>query len=206
MVVALEPLHKIAGLKRVVVATYQAVSGAGSEAIEELYNQSRAFLEGKTITKKMIPHKGAAKQHQIAFNLVPQLDVFLADGYCKEERKMIDETRKIMNLPELKITATTVRVPVANGHSEAINVEFHNSITPEAAREALAKAPGVVVIDDPSALEYPMPLDCDGSDQVFVGRIRPDDSVENGLNLWVVADNIRKGAATNSIQIAQLLL
>lgn len=209
MVVALAPLHRLAGLKRVVVATYQAVSGAGSEAIDELYNQCRAFLEGHRccdVAREMIPYKKAARHHQIAFNLVPQLDVFVEDGYCKEEAKMINETRKIMGINDLKITATTVRVPVANSHSEAVNVEFHAAISAAEAKKVLSRAPGVVVVDDPSCFDYPMPLDCDGRDEVFVGRIRPDCSVEHGLNLWVVADNIRKGAATNSVQIAELLL
>ncbi|HOB86773.1 MAG TPA: aspartate-semialdehyde dehydrogenase [Bacillota bacterium] len=206
MVVALQPLHRAAGLKRVVAATYQAVSGAGREAVEELFNQCRAVLEGREATCEYIPHKGAARHYQLAFNLVPQLDVFVEDDYTKEEMKMVYETRKIMGIPDLAITATTVRVPVANGHSEVLNIEFQNPITPQEAREVLEKAPGVVVRDDPAQLIYPMPLDADGRDEVYVGRIRRDRSVPYGLNLWVVADNIRKGAATNSIQIAELLL
>ena len=206
MVVALQPLHRAAGLKRVVAATYQAVSGAGREAVEELFNQCRAVLEGREATCEDIPHKGAARHYQLAFNLVPQLDVFVEDDYTKEEMKMVYETRKIMGIPDLAITATTVRVPVANGHSEVLNIEFQNPITPQEAREVLEKAPGVVVRDDPAQLIYPMPLDADGRDEVYVGRIRRDRSVPYGLNLWVVADNIRKGAATNSIQIAELLL
>lgn len=207
MVVALQPLQKTAGLKRVVCATYQAVSGAGKEAVEELLEQCRAYLEGEEIAAaQRIPHKGAVRCYQLAFNLVPQIDVFVDDGYCKEELKMIRETRKIMNLPDLPVTATTVRVPVVNGHSLAVNVELKSALTPEEARKLFEKAPGIEVIDNPSRLEYPMPLDASGKDAVYVGRIRPDRSVPHGLNLWVVSDNIRKGAATNSIQIAELLL
>ncbi len=206
MVVALKPLQAAAPLKRVVAATYQAVSGAGREAVDELYDQSRAYLEGKPIRAERIPHAGAKKTYQIAFNLVPQLDVFTEDAYSKEEIKMIQETRKIMSLPKLPVTATTVRVPVANGHSIALNVEFEKELKAAEARSLLEKASGVIVLDNPEQLEYPTPLLADGADEVFVGRIRKDHSVKHGLNLWVVADNIRKGAATNSIQIAELLL
>lgn len=206
MVVALQPLHEVAPMKRVVAATYQAVSGAGKEAVEELQEQSRSSLDGKTVKTDRIPHVGALRTYQIAFNLVPQLDVFTADGYSKEEVKMMRETRKIMSLPELPVTATTVRVPVINGHSIALNVEMENSLSADEARDILSKSAGVTVIDNPALLEYPTPLDADGYDDVFVGRIRADHSVVHGLNLWVVSDNIRKGAATNSIQIAELLL
>lgn len=204
-VVALQPLHASAGLKRVVAATYQAVSGAGKEAVEELAEQSRACLAGEAIVAARIPTRDSTRHYRIAFNLVPQLDVFVEDGYCKEEMKMIRETRKIMGLPGLAVTATTVRVPVINGHSIALNLEFNSPLPAEEARELLGRAPGVTVVDDPARLLYPMPADADGRDDVFVGRIRPDRSVAHGLNLWVVADNIRKGAATNSIQIAELL-
>ncbi|MEW5785198.1 MAG: aspartate-semialdehyde dehydrogenase [Bacillota bacterium] len=206
MVAALYPLHKAAGLKRVVAATYQAVSGAGKEAVEELTEQCRAHLAGGKAPALRIPHQGAARGYQIAFNLVPQLDVFVEDGYCKEELKMVRESRKIMGLPGLAITATTVRVPVVNGHSIALNVEFERPLSAPEAKALLADAPGVAVLDDPDRLLYPTPLEASGRDEVFVGRIRPDHSVPYGLNLWVVADNIRKGAATNSIQIAELLL
>lgn len=206
MVVALKPLHDRSVLKRVVAATYQAVSGAGKEAVEELQEQSRSSLDGKTVKTDRIPHVGALRTYQIAFNLVPQLDVFTDDGYSKEEVKMMRETRKIMSLPELPVTATTVRVPVINGHSIALNVEMENSLSADEARDILSKSAGVTVIDNPALLEYPTPLDADGYDDVFVGRIRTDHSVVHGLNLWVVSDNIRKGAATNSIQIAELLL
>ncbi len=206
MVVVLYPLHKSAPIKRVVAATYQAVSGAGKEAVDELKEQCRDCLDNNQVSAQYIPHKGAQHNYQIAFNLVPQLDLFTEDGYCKEEVKMINESKKIMNLPGLAITATTVRVPVINAHSIALNVEFEKSITAEDARQVLSKSPGVLVIDQPERLEYPMPLKASGSDAVYAGRIRPDYSIENGLNLWVVSDNIRKGAATNSIQIAELLL
>ncbi len=206
MVVILQPLHKAAPLKRVVAATYQAVSGAGKEAVDELKEQCRNHLDGKRVSAQYIPQKGARRNYQIAFNMVPQLDIFVDEGYCKEEVKMIQESRKIMDLPGLPITATTVRVPVLNAHSIALNVEFEESITADEARQLLEMSPGVLVKDNPEQLEYPMPLDASGSDAVYAGRIRPDYSVKHGLNLWVVSDNIRKGAATNSIQIAELLL
>ncbi len=206
MVVALKPLHQEAGIERVVVSTYQAVSGSGKEAMDELETQSRAYLDGKEIKAEYIPHKGAARNYQIAFNLVPQLDAFGEEGYSKEELKMIKETRKIMGLPDMRITATTVRAPIFNGHSESVNVEFARDISPERAREILEEFPGIVVQDDPANLIYPMPIDADGRNEVFVGRIRRDFSVERGLSMWVVSDNLRKGAATNSIQIAELLV
>jgi aspartate-semialdehyde dehydrogenase len=206
MVVALQPLQEAAGIKRVVAATYQAVSGAGKEAVDELREQTRAALAGDPVPAERIPHKGAIKNYQLAFNCVPQIDVFVEDGYCKEEMKMIHETRKIMGISGMPVTATTVRLPVANGHSIALNVELNGPLSASAARDLLAKSPGVKVVDDPEKLAYPMPLDAADDDAVFIGRIRPDHSVQNGLNLWVVSDNIRKGAATNSIQIAELLI
>ena len=206
MVVALYPLHKAAGLKRVVVSTYQAVSGAGKAACDGLLRESRAVLEDSEVVPANLPYGGAKRFHQIAFNLVPQLDVFVEDGYTKEEMKMINETRKIMNLPQLKITATTVRVPVINGHSESVNVEFARPLSIEKAQCILEEAAGIVVIDNSAKTEYPMPYYLDGRDEVFVGRLRADPSVQYGLNMWVVADNIRKGAATNSVQIAELFI
>ena len=206
MVVALQPLQAAAGLKRVVVATYQAVSGAGKEAVDELMEQSRAILNGQEPEKEVIPYKGASKHHQIAFNMVPHIDVMEENGYTKEELKMINETRKIMDLENLPLTGTTVRVPVFNGHSEALNVELNQPLSPLEARQLFSEAPGVVVMDEAAEFLYPMPVWTEGRDEVFVGRIRSDDSVPNGLNLWVVADNIRKGAATNSVQIAELLI
>ncbi len=206
LVVALKPLQDKVPIKRVVASTYQAVSGAGKEAVDELLEHSRDILEGKIVTPERIPHHGAKKNYQLAFNCVPQVDVFVEDGYCKEEIKMINETRKIMGLNNLPITVTTVRVPVVTGHSIAVNVEFSGPFRPEEARSLLAVAPGVALLDNPSDLSYPMPLHAADRDAVFVGRIRPDHSVEHGLNIWVVSDNIRKGAATNSIQIAELLI
>lgn len=206
MVVALQPLQKASSIKRVVAATYQAVSGAGREAVEELHEQCRAVLDNRPVKAELIPHKGASRPCQIAFNVVPQIDIFVEDGYCKEERKMVQETRKIMGLPELRLTATTVRVPVVTGHAIALNVEFTDPLSPDEARDLLTAAPGVKVIDDPATLAYPTPLQAEEDDTVFVGRIRKDCSIKNGLHLWVVSDNIRKGAATNSIQIAELLI
>jgi aspartate-semialdehyde dehydrogenase len=152
------------------------------------------------------PGKSALSNYRLAFNLVPQIDIFVEDGYCKEEMKMVRETRKIMGIHDLPVTATTVRVPVINSHSIALNIEFENPLSADEARRVLSQAPGVTVVDNPEKLDYPTPLDADGSDAVFVGRIRPDHSIKHGLNMWVVSDNIRKGAATNSIQIAELLI
>ena len=199
MVVALNPIHRVFGIKRIVVSTYQAVSGTGMKAIEELTRQTRNVLSGETPEKKVYPHT-------IAFNCLPQIDVFLENGYTKEEMKMVNETRKIMEDNTIAVTATTVRVPVFYGHSESVNIETAKPVTPEAVRELLKNAPGVQVVDDPSLSRYPMALDAAGKDATLVGRIRKDESVENGINMWVVADNIRKGAATNAVQIAELLL
>ena len=206
LVVVLHPLHLAAGLKRVVVSTYQSVSGAGKEAVDELAAQSAAILNKEKLVKEYIPYKGADRHYQIAFNMVPHIDVFVEGGYTKEEMKMIGETRKIMGLPTLPVTVTTVRVPVFNGHSEAVNAEFEAALSPREARDVLAKAPGIIVKDNPAEFLYPMPVDTEDRDEVFVGRIRYDHSIPYGFNLWVVADNIRKGAATNSVQIAELLI
>lgn len=206
MVVVLQPLHRAAEIERVVVSTYQAISGAGREALDELKSQSESYLRGDEVKAEYVPHKRAARNYQLAFNLVPQIDVFDEDGYTKEELKMVYETRKIMGLPDLRVTATTVRVPVSIGHSESINIEFAQELSPERAREILDNAPGVIVCDDPENLIYPMPLEASGRDETFVGRIRKDHSVKHGINIWVVADNLRKGAATNSVQIAELLV
>lgn len=206
MVVALQPLHQAAGIKRVVVSTYQAVSGVGAAAIAELEAQTHAYVAGEEMPLTCFPSRSAEKHYQMLFNVIPQIDVFLDNGYTKEEMKMVNETRKIMHLPELKVTATTVRVPVMRSHSESINVELERSLSVEEARDILSKAPGVKVVDNPKSQEYPMPLDTTKQDDVFVGRIRIDDSVPAGLNLWVVGDQIRKGAALNAIQIAECLL
>ncbi|MFN3567306.1 MAG: aspartate-semialdehyde dehydrogenase [Caldimicrobium sp.] len=200
MVVALKPLHNVAKIKRIVVSTYQSVSGAGQKAIEELMSQVRAWCAGEMMPlPKHLPQV-------IAFNCIPHIDVFLPNRYTKEEMKMIEETRKIMEEPQLRVTATTVRVPVFYGHAESVNVEFEKKITVEEAIEVLKKAPGVIVLDNPEEKIYPLQIQVAGRDEVFVGRIREDNSVENGLNLWIVADNLRKGAATNAVQIAEILI
>ncbi len=198
LVMALYPLHKVNPIKRVIVDTYQSVSGwGGAAAVEELSSQTKLVLEGKSI----VPH---VFSHQIAFNLLPEIDVFLADGYSKEEWKMIQETRKILHDQTIAISATCVRVPVYIGHSEAIHVEFTDPMSPEEARHILSEAPGVKVLDDPQASVYPHAWAAAGTDEVFVGRIRQDASNpdKSGLAMWVVADNLRKGAALNAIQIA----
>jgi aspartate-semialdehyde dehydrogenase len=196
MVVALNPLHKVNPIKRITVATYQSVSGTGAAAMEELTSQSKLILEGHSAVPHVYPH-------QIAFNLLPEIDVFMDNGYTKEEWKMVEETRKIMHAPDIAISATCVRVPVFIGHSEAIHVEFTNPISPVEASEILVQSPGVRVLDDIGVSLYPQPWSAVGSDDVFIGRIRRDASHTNGLVMWVVADNIRKGAALNAVQIAE---
>ena len=200
MVVPLKVIHDAARIKRVVVSTYQAVSGAGKEAIEELAAQVKMFAEGQQeINPEVFPY-------QIAFNLIPHIDVFSDMDYTKEEWKMINETKKIMHDDSIEITATTVRVPVFRSHSESVNIETERRITPAEAKEILSKAPGIIVQDDPGKREYPMPLYTSNRDEVFVGRIREDNSIANGLNMWVVSDQLRKGAATNAVQIADLVV
>jgi aspartate-semialdehyde dehydrogenase len=196
LVVALYPLHKVNPIKRIIVSTYEAVSGTGATAVNELTAQAKLVVEGHSIC----PH---VYTHQIAFNLLPEIDVFLGNGYTREERKMLEETRKVMHSENMAISATCVRVPVYFGHSEAVNVEFSSPMTAEEARKILAQAPGVKVIDDPSVSLYPQPWAATGSDNVFVGRIREDLSCTNGLVMWIVADNLRKGAALNAVQIAE---
>ncbi|MCL4516252.1 MAG: aspartate-semialdehyde dehydrogenase [Firmicutes bacterium] len=206
MVVALNPIHQAAGIKRIVVSTYQAVSGAGARAIEALKDQVRAYAESRVVEPSLFPYARAARLYPIAFNLIPHIDIFGEAGYTKEEWKMVNETRKIMHDASMAVTATTVRVPVFRCHSESVNVETHRKLSAAEARELLSGAPGVVVQDDPEHQVYPMPLDGSGKDPVFVGRIREDLSIANGLNLWVVGDQIRKGAALNAIQIAEYLI
>ena len=196
MVVALNPLHKVNPIKRVIVSTYQSVSGTGLAAVEELTKQSKIVLEGGNV----IPHVYA---HQIAFNLLPEIDVFMDNGYTKEEWKMVEETRKIMHAEHMQISATCVRVPVFIAHSEAVNVEFTEYMGPDEARSLLSKVPGIKVLDDPNVSLYPQPWLAAGTDDVYVGRIRSDSSLMNGLVMWVVSDNIRKGAALNAVQIAE---
>ena len=202
MVVALKPLYDLARIKRVVVSTYQAASGAGAPALAELYDQTRAFLDGTPEDELEVK----AFQHRIAFNCIPHIDKFLDDGSTKEEWKMVVETKKIMGDPDIQVAATCVRVPVLRCHGESINVEFANEVTVEAARAALEAAPGITMMDDPANNVYPMPGLLAGTDGSYVGRLRKDPTVEHGLAFWNVADQIRKGAALNAVQIAQLLL
>ena len=198
MVAALKPLHDLAGIRRVVAATYQSVSGAGREGMDELFNQTRGIYVNDPIRKERFTK-------QIAFNLIPHIDVFMDDGSTKEEWKMIVETKKILD-PAIKVSVTCVRVPVFIGHAEAINLEFEEPITVEAARAALRAAPGVSVVDHRADEGYVTPVECAGEDLIYVSRIREDYTVENGLSLWVVADNLRKGAALNAVQIAECLV
>jgi aspartate-semialdehyde dehydrogenase len=194
MVVVMEPLHKKYGIKRVVVSTYQSVTGTGVKAVEQLMN------ERKGISGEM------AYPHTIDLNVIPHIDAFLENGYTKEEMKMIAETKKIMGDESIQVTATTVRIPVMGGHSESVNIEFEKDFDVAEVRQLLAQEAGIVVVDDPSNLKYPMPKDAHEKDEVFVGRIRRDESQANTLNLWIVADNLRKGAATNAVQIAEYLV
>jgi aspartate-semialdehyde dehydrogenase len=200
MVVALKPLYDAAGIERLVISTYQAVSGTGKRAVDELLDQSHALLHHRDIEPP------DAYAHQIAFNALPHAGTFVAgEDHTDEERKLINETRKILDDPAIRISATCVRVPVVNGHSEAVNVQTRDELSPERARELLAAAPGVTVIDDPDAALYPLAIDAAGKDDVFVGRIRRDPGHERALDMWIVADNLRKGAATNAVQLAELL-
>ncbi len=199
MVVALKPLHDIAPITRVVVATYQAASGAGAAAMQELYEQSRQFLDGTELSVEQFVHR-------IAFNCIPQIDVFLEDGSTKEEWKMVVETKKIMGAPEIEVQATCVRVPVLRCHSEAVTVQFSKEVDIDRARAALAATPGITVLDEPESAQYPMPAMLEGTDDTYIGRLRVDSTVPHGLSMWVVADQLRKGAALNAVQIAELLL
>src|SRR5580692_7809866 len=194
MVVALNPLHKRYHVKRIVVSTYQSVTGTGVKAVAQLHNE-RKGIQGEM-----------AYKYPIDLNAIPQIDVFLENGYTKEEMKMVNETRKIIGDDSIKLTATTVRIPVIGGHSESVNVEFEEDFDLNEVRSLLSQAPGVIVVDDPAAQQYPMPKDAHEKDEVFVGRLRRDESQPNTLNMWVVSDNLRKGAATNAVQIAEYLL
>jgi aspartate-semialdehyde dehydrogenase len=200
MVMALKPIYDDAGIERIVISTYQSTSGTGQRAVEELHDQARAVIEAEEIKTAVYPH-------QIAFNVLPQVEKFKdGDDYTTEERKMMAETRKILGDDSLRISATCVRVPVYNAHSESVNLQTRDDLSPERCRDVLSAFPGVVVVDDPGAGRYPMPIDAAGRDEVFVGRIRRDPSHERCLNLWIVSDNLRKGAATNAVQLAELLL
>ena len=194
MVVALAPLHKRYGIKRIVVSTYQSVTGTGVKAVNQLMNE-RNGVEGEM-----------AYKYPIDLNVIPQIDVFLENGYTKEEMKMVLETKKIMGDDSIKVTATTVRIPVMGGHSESVNIEFENEFELNEVRSLLSAAPGVVVVDDPATQQYPMPKDAHERDEVFVGRIRRDETQPKSLNMWIVSDNLRKGAATNAVQIAEWLV
>lgn len=199
MVVALNPIHKKAKIKRIVVSTYQATSGAGQSAMDELFNQTLAVYKQEELVIEKF-------KHQIAFNVIPHIDVFLDNDYTKEEMKMSNETKKILGDDSVKVTATTVRVPVFFSHSESVNIETEIKITPDEVKKLLKSAPGVKLVDNPKNNEYPMPIDAAGQDDTFVGRIREDETIANGINMWIVADNIRKGAALNAVQIAEVLI
>ena len=203
---ALKPIYDAVGIRRVVVSTYQAVSGAGQAAIDELTAQTQAYARGEEIEAEVLPVKGLPKHYPILFNVIPQIDIPDEQGYTKEEWKMIRETQKIFADPDLKITATTVRVPTMRSHCESINIETKMKLTAKDCRELLKNAPGIKLVDDLDAQEYPMPLDTSGQDLVWVGRIREDTSLESGLNIWVVGDQIRKGAALNAVLIGENLI
>ena len=206
MVMGLKPLYDLAKIRRIVVSTYQAVSGAGKEGMAELEEQVTALSAGKDAEANILPVGKLPKHYQIAFNLIPQIDVFMDNLYTKEEMKMIDETKKIMKDNTLRITATTVRVPVYRSHAESVNVEFESEISLDAARAALAAFPGVILRDNPSEQEYPMPLFTSGKTDVEIGRLRRDESTDNALNFWICGDQIRKGAALNALQIAEYMI
>lgn len=205
MVVVLKPIHDVAKIKRVVVSTYQSASGWGREAVEQLWAETEAAVKARQVKVKSEKIKRVLPA-QIAFNVIPQIDTFLPNRYTKEEMKMVNETRRIIEDDSIRITATCVRVPVVLAHAEAVNIETEKKLTPEEATEILKRAPGVEIIDDISKEKYPLPIDAAGKDPSYVGRVRADESVENGLNLWIVSDNLRKGAALNAVQIAELLI
>ncbi|MDR3204775.1 MAG: aspartate-semialdehyde dehydrogenase [Deltaproteobacteria bacterium] len=199
MLVALKPIYDAVGIKRIVVSTYQSVSGTGHKGVNELAEQTKLLFNGQEAPNKVYPHR-------IAFNCLPHIDVFMDNDYTKEEMKMVDETKKIFDDYTIKVSATCVRVPVFYAHSEAIWIETGRPISPLSARELMSRAPGILVVDDPSKNQYPLASEAAGRDEVFVGRVRADLSCENGLTMWVVADNVRKGAATNAVEIAELLI
>ncbi len=199
MVVVLQPIHRAAKIKRVVVSTYQAVSGSGQKAIDELTGQVKAWSDNKPLQNKVYPYR-------IAFNALPHIDIFLENSYTREEMKMVNETQKIMGDDSIKLTATAVRIPVFRAHSESVNIETEVKISAAEVKKILSGAPGVKVVDDPANNQYPLAIDAEGKDDTLVGRIREDESIEKGINLWIVSDNLLKGAALNAVQIAELLL
>lgn len=200
MVVALNPLHQKYKIKRIVVSTYQSVTGTGVKAVEQMFGERNSAVKGDKGDYPM------AYKYPIDLNVIPQIDVFLDNGYTKEEMKMVNETRKILRDDNIRVTATTVRIPVVGGHSESVNIEFEHDFDLEEVKALLSRAPGVVVVDDPTNAQYPMPKDAHERDEVFVGRLRRDESQPNTLNMWIVSDNLRKGAATNAVQIAEYLM
>ena len=200
MVVALNPLHLKYGIKRIVVSTYQSVTGTGKKAVDQLMGE-RAKAQSNSTEEYPMAYK-----YPIDLNVIPQIDVFLDNGYTKEEMKMVNETRKILRDDSIRVTSTTVRIPVMGGHSESVNVEFENDFELDEVKQLLSEAPGVVVVDDPANAKYPMPMDAHDKDETFVGRLRRDESNPNTLNMWIVSDNLRKGAATNAVQIAEYLM
>jgi aspartate-semialdehyde dehydrogenase len=206
MLVALAPLHRAYGIARLVISTYQSVTGTGVKALRQLQDEERNALAAEKNDQASVRDVVRAYPHQIYRNCIPQCDVFTDNGYTKEEMKMVNETRKILGDESIRVTATTVRVPVTGGHSESVNIEFHKEYDINDVRRILSEAPGCIVVDNPAKSEYPMALDADGRDEVFVGRIRRDESRDKCLNIWVVSDNLRKGAATNAIQIAEYLV
>lgn len=207
MVAALEPIRQSYGLKKVIVSTYQAVSGAGAQAINEMYSQTQAILDGKETTAEVLPVSSDQKHYQIAFNAIPQIDKFQENGFTFEEMKMINETKKIMNMPELSVAATCVRLPVETGHSESVYFEVGTQgLSAADIKAKLSSAPGVVLEDNPAEQVYPMPAQCVGKKEVFVGRVRKDLDQDTGFHMWVVSDNLLKGAAWNSVQIAETLI
>ncbi len=199
LVVALKPIFDKVGIRRLIVSTYQSVSGAGKVGMDELWNQTLAIFNQEEIVAEKFAHP-------IAFNCIPHCDVFLENGYTKEEMKIVNETRKILGAPKLAVTCTAVRVPVFAGHSESVNIETEQLLTAADARELLSQSPGIIVLDDPTENVYPTAAELAGTDATYIGRIREDESIENGLNLWIVADNLRKGAALNAVQVAELVL
>ncbi|WP_196604774.1 aspartate-semialdehyde dehydrogenase [Pectinatus haikarae] len=206
MVMALKPLYNKSKIKRIVVSTYQAVSGGGKEAMAELQQQAEDIAAGRPVKAEILPGASLPKHYQIAFNLIPQIDIFKDNLYTKEEMKMINETHKILKDETIGITATTVRVPVFRSHAESVNIEFEDNVSVEEAKNLLSAFPGVIVQDNPAEMDYPMPLMTSGKNDVYVGRIRQDYSIKHGLNLWVVGDQIRKGAALNALQIAEYMI